>query len=175
MKDATGSLSQSSYLKKGKIKHFKHRREVIRLRTSLLPRTRGTQKEALPSSESLQEINVPTPLSRNYVLPNLPNNVQLYKDQLQMNINMFSFIDDEGRARHPLVISRNIHDRVANISIGNNIMRQSPALNVCSTILQSIKNKNIFVSDALDTFYWKKFLRDTKSFATATTSCRFSI
>ena len=28
---------------------------------------------------------------------------------------MFSFFDDEGRARHPLVISRTIHERVANL------------------------------------------------------------
>ena len=37
--------------------------------------------------------------------PISPNNVHLYEDQVQMNINVFSFFDDEGRARHPLVIS----------------------------------------------------------------------
>ena len=39
----------------------------------------------------------------------------MYEDQLQMNINVFSFFDDEGRARHPLVISRINYDRVANL------------------------------------------------------------
>ena len=32
-----------------------------------------------------------------------------------MNINVFSFLDDEGRARHPLVISLNNYKRVANL------------------------------------------------------------
>ena len=44
-----------------------------------------------------------------------PNNVHQYEDQLQMNINVFSFFDDEGRARHPLVTSRTNHERVANL------------------------------------------------------------
>ena len=44
-----------------------------------------------------------------------PNDVHLYKDQLQMNINVFSFFDNEGCARHSLVISRKNHERVANL------------------------------------------------------------
>ena len=32
-----------------------------------------------------------------------------------MNINVFSFFDDDGRARHPLVISHKNHERVANL------------------------------------------------------------
>ena len=32
-----------------------------------------------------------------------------------MNINVFSFLDDEGCARYPLVISRKNHERVANL------------------------------------------------------------
>ena len=47
--------------------------------------------------------------------PISPNNVHLYEDQIQMNINVFSFFDDEGRARHPLVISSNNYERVANL------------------------------------------------------------
>ena len=47
--------------------------------------------------------------------PISPNDVHLYEDQLQMNINVFSFFDDEGHARHPLVISRKNHKRVANL------------------------------------------------------------
>ena len=45
--------------------------------------------------------------------PILPNDVHLYEDLLQMNINVFSFFDDEGRARHPLIISRKTQERVA--------------------------------------------------------------
>ena len=52
-----------------------------------------------------------------YTLPYLisPNDVHLYEDQLQMNINVFSLFDDEGRARHPLVISRINYEREANL------------------------------------------------------------
>ena len=32
-----------------------------------------------------------------------------------MNINVVSFLDDEGRAQHPLIISRNTNERVANL------------------------------------------------------------
>ena len=38
--------------------------------------------------------------------PILPNDVYQDKNQLQININVFSFFDDECRARHPMVISR---------------------------------------------------------------------
>ena len=63
-------------------------------------------------------------------LPNpiSPNDVHLYKDQLQMNINVFSFIDDEGRARHPLVISRKNHERVANLLYWKN--QYAPIANI---------------------------------------------
>ena len=47
--------------------------------------------------------------------PISPNNVHLYEDLLQININVFSCFDDEGRARHPLVISRKTHEHVANL------------------------------------------------------------
>ena len=43
------------------------------------------------------------------------NDVYLYKDQLQININVFFFIDDERRARHPMVISRKNNERKANL------------------------------------------------------------
>ena len=39
-----------------------------------------------------------------------PNDVFLYEDQLQININV-SFFNDEGRAPHPLVISRKNYQR----------------------------------------------------------------
>ena len=47
--------------------------------------------------------------------PISPNNVHLYKDQFQININVFSFFDDEGRARHLLVVRRQNYKRVANL------------------------------------------------------------
>ena len=47
--------------------------------------------------------------------PIAPNDVHLYEDQLQMNINVFTFFDDEGRARHPLVSSRKNYQRETNL------------------------------------------------------------
>ena len=41
--------------------------------------------------------------------------VTLYEDQLQININVFSFFDDEGKARHPLFIIRKLNPRTANL------------------------------------------------------------
>ena len=38
--------------------------------------------------------------------PISPKDVHLYEDRLHININVFSFFDDEGKARHPLFISR---------------------------------------------------------------------
>ena len=42
------------------------------------------------------------------------NDVHLYEDKLQMNINVFFFFDYKGRSRHPLVISRKNYKRDAN-------------------------------------------------------------
>ena len=48
-----------------------------------------------------------------------PHDINHYKDQLQMNINVFSFFDDQGRARHPLVISLKNYERAANLLYWN--------------------------------------------------------
>ena len=47
--------------------------------------------------------------------PISPTDVHQYEDQLQMNINVFLFVDDEDRARHPMVISRKYYKRVTNL------------------------------------------------------------
>ena len=47
--------------------------------------------------------------------PIIPNDVHLYEDQLQTNINLFSFFDDEGKALHPLFSSRKQYARTANL------------------------------------------------------------
>ena len=46
--------------------------------------------------------------------PIAPNDFHFKKNQHQININVFSFFDDKGRARHPLVISRKNYQREAN-------------------------------------------------------------
>ena len=43
------------------------------------------------------------------------NNVYLHEDLLEININVFFVFDDEGRARHPLVISRKNYVQVVNL------------------------------------------------------------
>ena len=48
-------------------------------------------------------------------LPNSPNDVHQYENHLQMNINVFSFFDNESLARHPLVIRRKTYERVAHL------------------------------------------------------------
>ena len=44
-----------------------------------------------------------------------PNDVHLYEDQLQMNIDVFLFVDDKGRACHPHIMCWNNHERVASL------------------------------------------------------------
>ena len=51
-----------------------------------------------------------------------PNDMNFYEYQLQMNINVFSFFDDEGKARYPLVISRKNHELWPISFIGTTIM-----------------------------------------------------
>ena len=49
------------------------------------------------------------------VYPIPPKIVYLYDDQLQININVFSFFDDESKARHPLFINKKLYHRTANL------------------------------------------------------------
>ena len=46
--------------------------------------------------------------------PILPNDFQLYEVKLQINIIVFS-VDDEYRARHPLMIRGKNYERVGNL------------------------------------------------------------
>ena len=51
--------------------------------------------------------------------PILPNNVHIYEERLEMNINVFSYFDDEGKARYPLHISKQNYLRTANLLYWN--------------------------------------------------------
>ena len=51
--------------------------------------------------------------------PIKPNDVAIYEDRIQTNINVYSFFDDEGKARHPLFISKKNHPRTANLLYWN--------------------------------------------------------
>ena len=76
-----------------------------------LPKRNGNSLQATLNKEEMFQRhhldNLPYPIS--------PNDVYLYEDKLQININVFSFFDDEGRARHPLVVSSKNYERVANL------------------------------------------------------------
>ena len=70
-------------------------------RATLPERNRNCVRATLYKEEMFQRHHLdtlPYPISK--------NDVYVYDDQLQININVFCFSDDQGRARHPLVISR---------------------------------------------------------------------
>ena len=77
---------------------------------------------SFPEREQLPEINcrqvtlyTNEMFQRNHLdtlpYPNAANDVHLNEDKLQININVFSFFDDEGRARDPMMISRRNYQR----------------------------------------------------------------
>ena len=47
--------------------------------------------------------------------PISPRDVHLYEDRLETSINLYTFFDDEGRAFHPLFISRTNYKRMADL------------------------------------------------------------
>ena len=51
--------------------------------------------------------------------PISPREVHQYEDRLETNINLFSFIDDEGKARYPLYSSRTNYQSTANLFYWN--------------------------------------------------------
>ena len=74
-----------------------------------------------------------------FLYPILPNDVHLYEDQLQININVFSFFDDEGCVRHPLLISRKNYERVINLLYCNN--HYAPIANISQLFSDLTKGK----------------------------------
>ena len=78
------------------------------------------EREQLPKKNCERVICYTNEMFHRYHLHTLPypispQDVFLYEDQLQININVYSFLDDEGRDRHRLVISRKNYERVANL------------------------------------------------------------
>ena len=92
-----------------------------------------------------------------------------------MNINVFSYFDDENCARHPLVIIRKNYERVANLLYWMEHYAPITSIQKLFQILQNTLIKSSFACDASDIFHRRTFSRDTKSFAPDTTSCRFSV
>ena len=109
--------------------------------------------------------NLPYPIS--------PNDVHLYVDLIQMNINVFSFFDDEGRACYSLAISRKNYERLGNLIYGH-YASITNTFNFFRT-LQSMATGTRFACVVLDTFKQMKLSLVTRSFAPETTSCRCSM
>ena len=94
--------------------------------------------------------NLPYPIS--------PNDIHLYEDQVQINIKVFSVFDDEGRARHPLVISRKNYDRVATLRYLNN--HYAPIANISRfySDITNIKHQKHFCLRCLGQFSTEEIL-----------------
>ena len=59
----------------------------------------------------------------NLYYPISPIDVHFYEDKLQINIKVFSFVDDESKARHPLCISKKFTPKQQICYTGINITR----------------------------------------------------
>ena len=86
-----------------------------------------------------------------YSIP--PNDVHLYGDQLKININVFSFFDDEGEARHPLFINIKQYPRTANLLYWDeNYSPKTDILRLFRNISKHNERKNICIQ-CLESFY----------------------
>ena len=116
-----------------------------------LPRDRIHSNRPLLYTEQMFERNHLA--DHPYPIP--PNNVHLYEDQLQININVFSSFDDEGKARHPLFISKKQYPRTANLlywdehyapitdipRLFRDISKHNERKNICIRCLESFYNE----------------------------------
>ena len=82
-----------------------------------------------------------------------------------MNINVFSFFDDKGRARYPLVISRKNYEKVANLLYWKNHYAPITSISRLFSDIQNMEIRSIVVYDASVTFHVRKSSHDTQSFA----------
>ena len=90
-------------------------------------------------------------------------------------ISLFSFFDDKGRARHPLVISRKNNKREANLLYWKN--HYASIANISRHFSDLIKGNESTksASAALNISRLKKCLIGTKCFALEATTCRSSL
>ena len=84
-------------------------------------------------------------------------NVLLYEDHLQMNINVFSFLDDESRARHHLVISRKNYEHVAILIYWKGHYAPITRIFRLYSDITKHKDQKLFVEDASVTLHQKCF------------------
>ena len=103
--------------------------------------------------------------------PISPNDVHFYENQLQININVFSYFDDENRARYPLVISRKNYKLVANLFYCKEHYSSIASISHFFQTLQNTITCIIFVYDASAILCHQRLCRDTSSYVRAMISC----
>ena len=103
--------------------------------------------------------------------PIAPNDVHLYEDQLQININVFSFFDEEGKARHPLFISRKQYPRTANLLYWDEHYAPITDINRLFNDLTKNGHRTNMCLRCLGHFKRQPHLRNTSVCAPARTSC----
>ena len=102
-----------------------------------------------------------------------PNDVHLYDDQLQININVFSFFDYEGKARHPLFINWKLYPRTANLLYRDE--HYAPIIDIPRLFQEINKSMSIVIIYAFgdsEVFTKKRLLPNISVFAPVKTSCR---
>ena len=83
------------------------------------------------------------------------------------------FIVDKGRARRPMVISRKMYERVANLLYWKEDYAFIKSIPCLFKDITNTNNNCIFVCNVTVNFHRKKSFHDARIFAFATTSCRF--
>ena len=99
--------------------------------------------------------------------PISPQDVFLYEDQLQMNINVFLLLDDAGRDFHRLVISHKNYERVANFFFWKG--HYEPITNISCLFFNLTKhdNEKHFCLQCLNHFTSKEVLAKHKELCKA--------
>ncbi len=102
--------------------------------------------------------------------PVSPEDVPGLEEQLQLNINIFSFYDDEGMGKYPLFVSRQKFPNKSTYSSGMGIMPGSKILISLCFPLRNTRERSFFAKDASGTSRQNKCSRLISSFAHERTS-----
>ena len=133
------------------------------------PRNRNHLERAIYYTDEMFNRNnlnsLPYPIS--------PNDVHLYEDKLLVNINVFTFFDDKGVARHPLVISRKNYSKVANLLYWKG--HYAPIVNISRLFSDITKHKRLkhICLRCLAISQPVIYSLVTNNYVRATTSCRY--
>ena len=98
--------------------------------------------------------------------PISPNDVHLYEDQLEININVFSYFDNKCHARHALIISLKYYERVANLLYWNNPYEPISSISRLFSDITNIKNQKHFCLRCLGHFSSNEVLARHKELCT---------